>query len=220
MNQPIEPSCGEVRDACAEYALGLLPADERAGLARHIMGCQECRIEVGEMTALGDELIDLVPDAGPPAGFDRRVLAVIRQAGGSWEDKSRRPDRRKRFVVAGLVAAAAVAVIVGLAVRGGSGKSHHEITAALTADGHTIGSVYTEGHPTWIWMSVNGASVSGSVTCELLERDGQVISLGTFDLVKGSGSWAAPEPANSSAFSGARLVTTDGVVIASATFSR
>ncbi|HWE54424.1 MAG TPA: hypothetical protein VG435_02885, partial [Acidimicrobiales bacterium] len=86
--------------------------------------------------------------------------------------------------------------------------------------GHTIGSVYTEGHPTWIWMSVTGASVSGSVTCELLERDGQVVSLGTFDLVKGSGSWAAPEPTNSSAFSGARLVTTDGVIIASATFSR
>ncbi|HWE57142.1 MAG TPA: zf-HC2 domain-containing protein, partial [Acidimicrobiales bacterium] len=133
MNQPIELSCGEVRNAVPEYALGLLPVDERAGVARHIMGCRECRLELEEMNALGDELIDLVPDAGPPAGFDRRVLAAIRQAGGSWDDRSRRAGRNKRFVIAGLAAAAAVALIVGLVVRGGNGKSHHEMTAALTA---------------------------------------------------------------------------------------
>ena len=37
------------------YALGDLPADERAALAAHIEGCPECRAELRELEGVGFE---------------------------------------------------------------------------------------------------------------------------------------------------------------------
>lgn len=217
MNQPTERSCEEIRDSAAEYSLGLIAVEERPGLARHLMGCFECRREVEEMATLGDELFDLIPDAEPPLGFDRQVLAAIEQAGGQWDGKVRRPGRSRWIMIAG-AAAAVVGLIVALTALTGNGRPHHQLDAVLTSDGHRIGSVYTAGRPTWIWMDVDGAPVSGPVSCDLVERNGQVVRLGTFDLVRGSGSWAAPEPTGSAPITGARLVAADGDLIATATF--
>ncbi len=163
------------------------------------------------MTRVGDQLLDLIPDAEPPLGFDRRVLSGVR---------SRRSHRGRRWIGAGAaVAAAAAASVAGVAIADGQGGHAHEITAALVADGHRIGSVYTEGRPPWVWMTVDHAAFSGRVTCDLLEPDGSVRPLGSFDLVGGSGSWAAPEPPGAGAIVGARLVSATGQVVATARFS-
>lgn len=203
-------TCEEVRDAAAEFALGILPGDERAPLAAHLLRCQECRREVEELGRVGDDLLDLIPDAEPPLGFDRRVLATVQPR------RFRTPRRWIAAGAAGVVAAAGLAA--GLVLADGGSDHPHELTATLVAAGHPIGSVYTEGRPPWIWMTVNHAPLSGHVTCDLVEADQTVVPLGSFDLVNGSGSWAAPEPAGTARVVGARLVSASGQVIAVARF--
>ena len=39
-------SCREWRESLGAYALGHLPAEERAGLEAHLDGCAECRAEL------------------------------------------------------------------------------------------------------------------------------------------------------------------------------
>jgi len=199
-------ACSDVCDAAPEFALGILPPEERAAIARHLLTCRECRREVEELSAVGDDLLGLIPDAEPPVGFERKVLATM-------GPRRRRPG--PIWAAAGVAAAAAVAAILATTLPGST--SHpHELTARLLSDGRVIGSVYTEGHPPWLWMTVHDSGTSGSVTCELLSPGGTSLRLGTFDLVDGSGSWAAPEPAGR--FAEAQLVAADGTVIGTATF--
>jgi hypothetical protein len=202
-----EATCDMVRDSAAEYALGILPSEDRAGVARHLMKCPDCRREVDQLTVIGDDLLSLVPDAEPPLGFDRRVLSAV----GS-------PSRRrlKTWIAAGAGAAAAAAAIAVVAVPRHS--VHHYTTASLVADGRIIGSVRAEGHPPWVWVTVDGAGASGRVTCDLMESNGTVDPMGSFDLVNGSGSWGAPEPAGAGTITAARLVAADGHVVAVANF--
>jgi hypothetical protein len=60
--------------------------------------------------------------------------------------------------------------------------------------------------------------VSGTVSCQLIGRDGSLETLGRFDLVHGSGSWAAPDPEGLPGYRTARLVDRTGRVIATATW--
>lgn len=214
MNELIDRSCEEVRDAAAEYGLGLLGPDETTAVARHLMSCPDCRREVDQMAALGEELIDLVPDAEPPLGFDRRVLAGIGPAGA--RKGTLRSSRTK--LIAGMAAVAVAALVVAVVTSTGGGRRHHTLDAVLTSGGRAVGSVYTEGRPTWVWMNVHGAPVSGSVKCELVEWDGRLVPIGNFDLVKGNGAWAAPVPPATTPVTGARLVAPDGTVVATAVF--
>ncbi len=82
-----------------------------------------------------------------------------------------------------------------------------------------MGVVYVGGRPAWVTTTLRGDIASGPVTCELFGRNGTVTKLGTFDLVDGSGSWGAPDPAGRSGVVGARLVDRAGRVIATATFA-
>jgi hypothetical protein len=204
-----ELTCTEVRDAAAEYALGILEVGERAGVARHLLICDECRSEVEDLTSVGMDLLGLVPDAEPPLGFDRRVLAHVQ-----------RPARRPiRVWAASGVAAAVAAAIALVALVPGSSAHHQVVLAALTSHGRAIGSVYTEGRPPWLEMTVHDSGVSGPVTCELIGAGGRLVRLGSFDLVNGSGYWAAPlGQSGMRGYLGLELVSSS-TVIATATFT-
>lgn len=202
-----EVTCVEARDAAAEFALGILPSDERSRIAAHILRCRDCRAEVEELSAIGEELLELIPAAEPPVAFDRRVLAAVQPRRG-----------RRGLMAAAGAAAAAAAAVVGLLLSQGGASATHSNLATLTADGHAIGSVYTEGHPAWVSMMVHDAGLSGRVTCDLIESNGSVVNLGSFDLVAGSGQWAAPEPSGIGHIAGAQLVAADGHVVATAAF--
>jgi hypothetical protein len=72
-------------------------------------------------------------------------------------------------------------------------------------------------------MSVNidpgsGVAADDTVLRQVEGADGHVITVGSFRLTGGYGYWGSPVPATSGPLTGARLVTTTGAVLATATF--
>jgi hypothetical protein len=53
----------------------------------------------------------------------------------------------------------------------------------------------------------------------VLDTDGRVTTIGSFQLTDGYGAWGSPAPGNVGSLSGARLVSANGTVLATATFS-
>ena len=67
-------TCAHVHDVAAELALGALTGRERAGAIAHLEKCRACREDVRQLMATGGQLLELLPTAAPPAGFETRVL--------------------------------------------------------------------------------------------------------------------------------------------------
>jgi hypothetical protein len=218
------PTCTEVRDAAAEFALDILEPHERSAIAAHLLRCPDCRVEVDSMSAVGSRLLELIPGTEPPLGFDRRVLAqvVLAQVRPRRGIGQRLGNGRSRLLAgAAAVAAAVVLVFASLGWFSG-GKPTHTPHAVLTAEllqgGHRVGEVYASSGSKWLSMTVHGASGADKVTCELVGAQGAVVPIGSFDLVDGSGSWGAPDPTGFAGVTGARLIDSTGHVIATATF--
>ena len=219
------PTCAEVRDAAAEFALDILEPAERSALAAHLLRCPACREEVDAMDSVSTRLIELVPGTEPPLGFDRRVLARVRQI----ETRPHRGfvRRRPRLFAAVAAAAAAVALVFGsLGWFAGRNDDHSTnkiiLTAAFSQGGRHVGSVDvydTPGGSPWLTMTVQGATGSARVTCELIGKNGTRTEIGSFDLVDGSGTWGAPDPAPLDSVGGVQLLgTPNHQVIATAMF--
>ena len=116
-------------------------------------------------------------------------------------------------------------------VAGLSGWNLHPATstplssaALLTASHQTVGKIYFyDSGSQWLYMSVNigsGSGVAGNstVVCQVEGPDGHVTTIGSFQLTGGYGYWGSPDPATNGPLTGARLVTTTGAVLATATF--
>jgi anti-sigma-K factor RskA len=201
-----ELTCDKARESAAEFALGILLEPDRALLAAHLSRCEDCRSEIDSFTEIAALLVSVVPGSEPPLGFDRRVLTRVR-------------FRRGRVVVTvAALASMAAAVLGGLAINGYRQPKSTGLVVALRQGSSVVGTLTASGHPTWVSMTIRGAAVSGQVTCQLLERNGTATTLGTFDLVNGSGTWAAPDPSGVAHDLGARLIDAKGRVMASATF--
>jgi len=207
-----ELTCEQARDLAPEYGLGILDPDERGAMAAHLLRCPECRREADGFARLGDQLLEVIPAAEPSPGFDRRVL------------EARRPGRRTpgpRWLVGGVGAALAVAAaaVATVLVLSAGPQSSPDIRASLVANGQNVGTVYTEGKPPNFWMVVKDIGASGTVACQVVSADGRIVTLGSFDLVDGSGSWATPEPSGLGRITSARLIAADGKILAQATFT-
>jgi len=224
-----EPTCVEVRDAAAEFALDILEPAERSRVAAHLLRCPACREEVDAMVSVGARLIELVPGTEPPLGFDHRVLARVRQGETRRSRALARTvvRRRPRLFAAVAAAAAAVALVFGsLGWLAGRHDDHSTskviLTAAFKEGGRHVGDVEVyagrDGSP-WLTMTVQGATGSPKVTCELIGKNGSHTGIGSFDLVDGSGTWGAPDRAGLAGVAGVQLVATNNhQVIASAMF--
>jgi len=66
--------------------------------------------------------------------------------------------------------------------------------------------------------SGSGAAGNGTVVCQVEGPDGHVTTIGSFQLAGGHGYWGSPDPETNGPLTGARLVTTTGAVLATATF--
>jgi anti-sigma factor RsiW len=209
-------TCTEVRDAAAEFALDILEPPERSAIAAHLLRCPACRAEVDSMCAVGTELLQLVPGTEPPLGFDHRVMARVGEHRHSWAGRARRHPR-----IVGAVAAAAALIFGAVGWMAGRTTTTHAARVMLTAEIHqgarTVGRVEAyPGHPAWVNMSIHGSSWAGWVTCQIVEKDGKTVNLGSFNLVHGGGSWGAPDTAWANGLSAVRLVNANGDVLATA----
>ncbi|MFC9929315.1 zf-HC2 domain-containing protein [Streptomyces sp. NPDC127190] len=231
-----EPNCGRLREIGAELALGVLPGRERAEAVAHLDGCADCREYVRQLTLVGDRLIGLLPDAEPPLGFETRVARRLaasagRAPGRRFSGRTRR--LRLRVAAAGAALTAAVGFTgwaVGTAVQdltaapSAAVESEPMLVGDMTASGRggrPAGEVYARpGSPGWIFVSVAltgpHARYSGPVTCVLVRPDGTAVRLGAFALHDGHGDWGATAAVDPAAVSGARLLTPDGTVLATA----
>jgi hypothetical protein len=180
------------------------------------------------MAGVATRLVDLVPGTEPPLGFDRRVLARARDITPASRTSRlvHLPGRRPRLV-AGIGAAVAAAALTFGSVGWFMGHSSHSGSQQLVAEaafhqgGSTVGEVYAyrdTDDPMWLTMTVQGVKGGPRVTCELVAANGSVTRIGSFDLVDGSGTWGAPDPAGLTGITGARLVDRNGQLLATATF--
>ncbi|HEX3239041.1 MAG TPA: zf-HC2 domain-containing protein [Solirubrobacterales bacterium] len=177
------------RHALGAYALGDLPAAERAAVEGHLEGCAECRAEAAALEAtaqllpLADPARFSQPAPQPPPELAERVAATI----GAEKRGRRKQQRRRRgfgFALAGAAAAAAAMLAIVLLPGGGSDSSAGpvqvveysspsdgvEITAAL--EPHAFG---TEIH-----MYVTGVRSGTLCRVFLRDRSGRSFSAGSF----------------------------------------
>ncbi|HEX4306242.1 MAG TPA: zf-HC2 domain-containing protein [Solirubrobacterales bacterium] len=169
------------------YALGDLPTEERAALAAHLEGCEECRAElrslegVAALLPLADPARIEQPVARPPADLGARIEAQI--AAESAREGRERRRRRFRFGFGGAVAAAAVATVLALVILplGGESSPAQEVKFASVPNGVTIhAKLEPHAYGTEIYMYVKG--VSSGTLCRVYLRDenGQSFSAGSF----------------------------------------
>ena len=242
MSELNEMGCAEFAGVAAELALGVLTGRERARALAHLDWCEACRENVRQLTVTGEELVGLLPAIEPPAGFETRVmerlgLATSAPAPAPHLSPARRVGQKlaRWMGSAGtgrprrLLAAAAVAVAVIVAGLGGwdlhaTTSTPLSSAALLTASHQTAGKIYFyDSGSRWLYMSVNigpggGAAGNGTVVCQVEGPDGHVTTIGSFQLTGGYGYWGSPDPVTNGPLTGARLVTTTGAVLATATF--
>ena len=142
------------------------------------------------------------------------------------------PGRPRTSLSRRLLAAAAVAVAL---IGGGVGWGLRDATAPpaasqsaavstaafVTSDHQEVGQVFVYNHsPWWAYMSVNAESLGNmTITCQLEDADGHFKNVGEFRLTNGYGSWgSSPYTAGPGAIKGARLLSANGTVLATATF--
>ncbi|MBS1886340.1 MAG: zf-HC2 domain-containing protein [Actinobacteria bacterium] len=174
------------------YALGDLPADERAAVSAHLEGCAECRAElrslegVAALMALADPDRIEAPAASPPADLGARIEAQI-AAEASRERREKR-RRRLRLGAGGAVAAALVAAVLAIAIlpgggSGGGGESSpaQQVHFTSVPNGVSI-SATLEPHAfgTEIQMYVSG--IRSGTLCRVFLRDarGRTFPAGSF----------------------------------------
>jgi hypothetical protein len=170
------------------YALGDLPPDERAAVAAHLEGCEECRAElrslegVAALLPLADPALVEQPAARPPADLGARIEAQI-AAESAREGRVKR-RRRFRLGVGGAVATAAVAAVLAIAILplgGGESSPAQEVNFASLPKGVSIDATL-EPHAfgTEIEMYVSG--VRSGTLCRVFLRDakGRTYSAGSF----------------------------------------
>jgi hypothetical protein len=170
------------------YALGDLPPDERAAVAAHLEGCEECRAElrslegVAALLPLADPARIEQPTVRPPADLGARIEAQI-AAESAREGRAKR-RRRFRLGFGGAIAAAAVAAVLAIAILplgGGKTSPAQEVNFASLPKGVNIDATL-EPHAfgTEIEMYVSG--VRSGTLCRVFLRDaaGHTFSAGSF----------------------------------------
>jgi len=170
------------------YALGDLPAEERAAVAAHLEGCEECRAELRELEGvaallpLADPARIEQPAARPPADLGARIEAQI-AAEAAREGRAKR-RRRRRVWAGGAAAAAAVAAVLAIVVLplgGGESSPAQEVRFASLPKGVSIDATL-EPHAfgTEIQMYVKG--IKSGTLCRVFLRNGEgrTFSAGSF----------------------------------------
>lgn len=178
----------ELRHALGAYALGDLPAAERAALEGHLRECAECRAEltalesVGNLLPLADPARFDRPAPLPPAELGERVAAAI--GGEQRARRTRRQRRRFGFALAGATAAAAAVVLALVVFTGGEGSgedpAQHVEFGSLPGRVEVSATLEPHSFGTEIHMYVKGARSGTLCRVYLRDRRGRSFSAGSF----------------------------------------
>ena len=164
--------------------------------------------------------------AEPAEEFISGLFDELQAAPAERGDRDTHLARIVRWPAFPAALAAAAAVLVAATFGVTEAVNHHgpastTRTAVLTDALHRPdGAIHLyKGSPSWVFMTVAYPGYTGTVMCELEAPDGHVLVTGSFDVAGGHGEWARTLPVNPSQVRGARIVTTGGVIVASATFA-
>src|SRR5215470_10225334 len=69
--------CARVRPLLAELATGAATGIDRDRGLRHVEICVACQQELAELALTSDQLLSMVPERQPPAGFEAAVMNRI-----------------------------------------------------------------------------------------------------------------------------------------------
>jgi anti-sigma-K factor RskA len=217
---PAEPPAGfesRVLERLGLTAPGQQPSDAAIQQGSDVSGQQSLDVRV-----LTDERANRradrqnrppnLPVDRPPAGRPRSGLSRV----------------SRRLLAAAAVAVALIGGGVGWGLRDATAPSSSSSQAAalstaafVTSDHQTVGQVFVYKHsPWWTYMSVNMEGVGNvTVICQLEDADGHFKNVGQFKLADGYGSWgSSPYTAGPGTIMGARLLSANGTVLATATF--
>jgi len=185
--------CQDSGQLIPELALGCLDGQERAAALDHVRQCLRCRQELATYQGLASELLELVPAATPPAGFEIRALAAMKappRPGTAAPRTARRP---------GILRAAVVAALIAVAGIGGYEASRFVTprpplhTAVLTAGGRQVGTVFFyAGSQHWVWVILHLGPKTRTVTCKVETASGRrAVTIGPLPLTSGRGAWGS-----------------------------
>jgi len=185
--------CQDSGQLIPELALGCLDGRERAAALDHVRQCLRCRRELATYQGLASELLELIPAATPPAGFEIRALAAMKAPPRPGTAAPR--ASRRRSVLWAAVAAALIAV---------AGTGGYEVsrfvspppplhTAVLTAKGRQVGTAYFyAGSQHWVWVILHLGPKTRTVTCKVEPVSGQeAATIGPLPLTSGQGAWGS-----------------------------
>jgi Putative zinc-finger len=192
--------CAEARELFPELAAGVAAGDERARALGHLSGCPACRREFAGTAEVVDELLWLVPEHDPPAGFESSVLSRLTPAA------PRRRPRPRLLWAASIVAAAVLAAgavwwqtaddrQLASNYRQTLTVAHgHDLSAAplLVAGGAETGTVFAyQGSPSWIYVTFRSAPRQGRYDVLLQTKDGRRLALRSFTARPGGTAWGS-----------------------------
>ena len=189
----IAGTCEIARERIPELALGLLDGAERAEVLLHVHGCARCQTVLDDFNGVADLLALSAPEAEPPPGFDRRVLAAMRSA--------RRVDRqrfRRRALAIGAVAAAAAILSVAVVRIVDAGRAGDEASSPMLrtapmigGGGLTVGRVVASSStPASVVVTVDYALPDGEYGLRVQTATGSVArGVGTITVSGGGGTW-------------------------------
>lgn len=171
------------------------------------------------------------PDVPGQRLSDVRVLTddrASRHAAHPRRPAGRRPGLSRRLLSAAAVGVALVGGGIGWGLRDATAPaaasqpaSALSTAALVTSDHQTVGQVFVYNRsPWWMYMSVNMENLgNATVKCQLETADGQYKNVGEFHLADGYGSWgSSPYTAGPGTIKGARLLSANGTVLATASF--
>lgn len=214
-------SCTACAGLCPEVALGAAGAEDRADVLAHVERCAGCAALLRSLTDVGDGLAALLPPVEPPPGFEARVLRAIRERDALHRGRSlgRRLRSRPLTAAAAVVAAAVLGAGAWLAGEASRPATPSVVQGALQSSQGRAGEVVVVAgaHP-WISMTVHAGTASTQVRCEIRDAHGRLVTLGTFPLLHGYGSWAGALPAGTEV-RGAWVVLPGGRMLAWSTIA-
>lgn len=120
-------TCFEVRDLLPEFAIGVLPEEDRARVERHLRWCAGCRKESSDLGSAAATFAFTLAPAPVPHGLRERVVDRVRRSAGA-PGTPRRARTIGAAIVAGFVAVGSLGW--GAAMAGRAERWENRVEAA------------------------------------------------------------------------------------------